>query len=194
VSHFGGLDIVVANAGINTFGALATIEPAQFERVLEVNLLGCWRTLRAVVPHVAQRRGFVLTVSSMAAALQSPLQAHYAASKAAVAAMTHALRIELHGTGASAGVAHPYFVETDMIRETRDSPGGAAIWRGNRGGLYETVPLHVAVDGLVRANENRRHRTAIPGYLLPAVLAPGLVQPWVERLARLRHADYVDHL
>src|SRR3954447_6212593 len=64
VAAFGGIDVVIANAGIGTVGFARSIDPAAFERVLEVNLLGVWRTVRACLPHVIERRGYVLTIAS----------------------------------------------------------------------------------------------------------------------------------
>src|SRR3954454_7399311 len=60
VERFGGLDVVVANAGVATGGPLAVIDPDDFERLIDVNLLGVWRTVRAALPHVTARSGYVL--------------------------------------------------------------------------------------------------------------------------------------
>ena len=80
--HFGRLDVVIANAGIDTMAPLATIDPAAFERVIDINLNGVWRTFRAGLPFVQEQRGYLLAISSMAAFVHSPLQGSYTASKA----------------------------------------------------------------------------------------------------------------
>src|SRR5688500_18086284 len=70
LQRFGAIDVVIANAGIR--GApctLETVDPADFERVIEVNLLGVWRTIRAVLRHVIERRGYLLPIASVAAAV-----------------------------------------------------------------------------------------------------------------------------
>jgi NAD(P)-dependent dehydrogenase (short-subunit alcohol dehydrogenase family) len=73
VEQFGGLDVVIANAGISgTPAPVATIDPAEFEDVIEVNLLGVWRTVRAALPHVVERRGYVLPIASVAAIVPGP--------------------------------------------------------------------------------------------------------------------------
>src|SRR5437867_8408456 len=82
VERFGGIDVVIANAGIGPPAALETIDFDLFERTIDVNLLGVWRTVRTALPHVIERRGYVLMVASLAAVLQSPLLGHYAAAKA----------------------------------------------------------------------------------------------------------------
>ncbi|MHB8452112.1 MAG: SDR family NAD(P)-dependent oxidoreductase, partial [Mycobacteriales bacterium] len=108
--RLGGLDVVVANAGVQAFGSVAGLDPEVFERVVAVNLLGSYHTLRAGIPHVRERRGYLLAVSSMAMAVHSPLQAHYNASKAGLAALADSLRLELAPDGVAVGVAHPTFV------------------------------------------------------------------------------------
>ena len=85
VERFGGLDVVVANAGIAarvaTFRAVAS---ENFERVLDVNLTGVWRTVEAALPEVLRRRGHVVVVSSIYAFTNGAGNVAYAMSKAAV--------------------------------------------------------------------------------------------------------------
>lgn len=81
VERFGGIDVAVANAGIHSVGSLITAPPEQVERTLNVNLMGVWRTDRAVLPHVIERRGYLLNIASMAAVAHAPLMGPYAASK-----------------------------------------------------------------------------------------------------------------
>lgn len=175
--HFGGLDVVVANAGITAFAPVATLAPEVFERVVAVNLTGVWRTLRAGLPYVTARDGYLLAISSLAAVLQSPLQAHYTATKAGVAALAQSLALELKGTGTRVGCAYPTFVRTDMMRRTLADPAGARLWRGNRGGMFTMVSEERAVRALRRGIERRARRIVIPRLLTPVVLAPGLAQP-----------------
>ncbi|MGH2981973.1 MAG: SDR family oxidoreductase [Solirubrobacterales bacterium] len=95
VERFGGIDIAVANAGIQFLGSLAGSPAEQVERTLEVNLLGVWRTDRAVLPHLLQRRGYLLNIASMAAVSHPPLLGAYAAAKAGVEALSDSMRVEL---------------------------------------------------------------------------------------------------
>ncbi|MGD0455601.1 MAG: SDR family NAD(P)-dependent oxidoreductase, partial [Solirubrobacteraceae bacterium] len=106
VERFGGLDVVVANAGIAarvaTFRAYAT---ETFERVLDVNLMGVYRTVDAALPEIVRRRGHVVVISSIYAFMNGIGEVPYAMSKAAVEQFGRALRVELVQHGASASVA-----------------------------------------------------------------------------------------
>jgi len=63
LARFGAIDVAIANAGLQFMGRMATMPREQFERTIEVNLLGVWRTVRAALPQVIARRGYVLIVS-----------------------------------------------------------------------------------------------------------------------------------
>jgi NAD(P)-dependent dehydrogenase (short-subunit alcohol dehydrogenase family) len=181
-AHFGGIDVTVANAGITAFGTLADLDPDRFEAVLDVNVNGVYRTLRATYPHLATRRGYALVVASMAAAIHSPLQAHYCASKAAVTAMADSLRIEGRADGVGVGCLHPTFASTDLMTQTHDDPAGDLIWGGNKKlGLWSEVPPEQVVRTMVRMITRRSRRAAVPDRLLPVVWLDGLVQPLLER-------------
>lgn len=181
-AHFGGIDVAVANAGITAFGTLADLDPDRFEAVLDVNVNGVYRTLRAAYPHLAASRGYALVVASMAAAIHSPLQAHYCASKAAVTAMADSLRIEGRADGVDVGCLHPTFASTDLMTQTHDDPAGDLIWGGNKKlGLWAEVPPQQVVRAMVKMITRRSRRAAVPDRLLPVVWLDGLVQPLLER-------------
>ena len=67
VERFGGIDIVMANAGIATYGSVLQVDPEAFKTCIDVNVLGVFHTVRAALPSVIERRGYVLIVSSLAA-------------------------------------------------------------------------------------------------------------------------------
>lgn len=94
VEHFGGIDIVVANAGIASFGSVLQVDPAAFRRVVDVNVIGVFNTVRATLPSVIERRGYVLVVSSLAAFTSAPGLAAYHASKAGAEYFANTLRLE----------------------------------------------------------------------------------------------------
>jgi NAD(P)-dependent dehydrogenase (short-subunit alcohol dehydrogenase family) len=122
VERFGGLDVVVANAGIAprvaSFRAMAG---ESFERVLEVNLMGVYRTVEAALPEIVPRRGHVVVISSIYAFINGVGGVPYAMSKAAVEQFGRALRVELSPTGASASVAYFGFIDTEMVHRAIDA-------------------------------------------------------------------------
>jgi NAD(P)-dependent dehydrogenase (short-subunit alcohol dehydrogenase family) len=171
VARFGAIDVVIANAGIS--GVASTIGsavPAEFERVIEINLLGVWRTVRATVPHVVERRGYVLAIASVAAVVPVPLLAAYAASKAGVEGFARSLRMELTHTGARAGVGYFSFIDTDMVRNSLADPVAAQAHRAIPGFLGRSVPVGAAGEAIARGVERRAKRVYAPRWV-PALLA-----------------------
>lgn len=180
--HFGGIDVVVAGAGIQAFGPLERLAPGAFERIIDINLNGTWRTFQAALPHVKARRGYLLAVSSMAAFVHSPLQAAYNASKAGLWAMCDSIRLELRQSGVGVGSLHPTFFQTRMMEETVKDPAGNALWGGNRKGLWKMVPTEIVVLEAVEGIERRADMIVVPRHLTLVARAPGFLRPVAERL------------
>ena len=122
IARFGAIDVAIANAGIQFMGRMATMPREQFERTIEVNLLGVWRTNRAVLDEIVRSRGYLLNISSLSAASHTPLMGAYTASKAGVEAMTDCLRVELAHTGARVGCAYFGFIDTDLVKGELRAP------------------------------------------------------------------------
>ncbi|MFC5061936.1 short-chain dehydrogenase/reductase [Actinomycetospora atypica] len=114
-ARLGGLDVVVANAGIGEAGTVATRPVEALLRTVDINLGGVVRTAHAALPHLVERRGYLLLVSSAAALKNVPGGSCYAASKAGVEAFGGALRLEVAHRGVAVGVAHPAWVRTPMF-------------------------------------------------------------------------------
>ena len=72
MERLGGIDVCIANAGIAAGGPLRHSDLGNYERVIEVNLLGVIRTVNACLPHVLERGGYLLPIASVAAALHAP--------------------------------------------------------------------------------------------------------------------------
>ena len=163
VDRFGGIDIVMANAGIGAAGSFGGIDPAVFERTIEVNLLGVWRTIRTALPHVVARQGYILSTASAAAAMHPPLLGHYAATKAGVEAMSDSLRQEIWHTGTRVGVAYFSFIDTRMTSEALAHPA-AQLMRDSQPGIFSaTAPLSAAGEAIMRGIERRHARSMRPG-------------------------------
>jgi SDR family mycofactocin-dependent oxidoreductase len=119
VEQFGRLDIVVANAGILSWGRIWEMSEAQWDTVIDVNLNGTWRTLRAAVPAMieAGNGGSIIVVSSSAGLKATPGNAHYAASKHGLVALTNALALEAGEFGIRVNSIHPYSIDTPMVEK-----------------------------------------------------------------------------
>ncbi|TDL07507.1 SDR family NAD(P)-dependent oxidoreductase [Mycolicibacterium obuense] len=180
--HFGALDVVVANAGVEAFESVRHGSPETFERVVDINLTGVWRTYRAALPHVLASRGHLLTVSSMAAFVHSPLQSSYVASKAGVWALSDSLRLELRGTGVTVGSVHPTFFDTPMMDVARADEGARLLWGEHRRPPWRFVPRERVVEETVTAIERRAALTTVPRRLGLVARAAGLARPVVELL------------
>jgi NAD(P)-dependent dehydrogenase (short-subunit alcohol dehydrogenase family) len=183
VEGLGGLDVVVANAGVATQLPLIGGDPAYFERTIAVNLLGVYYTLRAAGPHLAHPRGYALAIASVAAALHFPMLGPYSASKAGVEALGDTLRVELYETGARVGVGYFGVIDTDMVtRATRTRAYERASRR--RGAVLAPVPLVRALDAIERGVHRRSRRVTAPGWV-PVVLPLRMaLQPLIDRRAR----------
>jgi len=180
--HFGAIDVVIAGAGV--LGPLQTIRPtapADWDRVIDINLNGAWRTLKAAAPHVQATGGHLVAVSSMIAYIHPPLLASYAASKAGVAAMTDVVRLEMRAVGVTVGSVHPVIFRTPMIGDALSSPAAVELVKDFTG-AFKTVELDTVVDAIVRGIERRAKRTVVPRQHGPAALIPGLAQAAIERL------------
>ncbi len=123
VERFGGLDIAVANAGVAPPSRpMTVIGDEVFERTIEIDLLGVWRTVRAVLPQVVERGGHVVVIASVYAFVNGVLATPYAISKAGVEQLGRSLRTELAIHDASASVAYFGFIDTVMVQESFADP------------------------------------------------------------------------
>ena len=183
VERFGGIDVAIANAGIAYVGALATAPVEQVERTLAVNLLGVWRTDRAVLPQVIARRGYLLNVASLAAAMHTPLLGPYAAAKSGVEALSNSLRVELAPTGARVGCAYFGFIDTDLVRGGMAHPAASALDALVPAAFRRPAPVSAAVDAIESGVRRGAARVWAPRYVGAALMARGIVQPLSERVA-----------
>jgi NAD(P)-dependent dehydrogenase (short-subunit alcohol dehydrogenase family) len=193
VEAFGGIDAVLANAGIGAPGFIRTMDPASFERVIEVNLIGVWRTVRACLPHVIERRGYVLPVASMAAIVPSPGLSAYGAAKSGVEAFGDALRIEVQGFGVRVGVAYFSWIDTEMVRGADRTELGASMRAMLKGPLAKTYPVSAAAEAVVRGIENRSRIVACPRWL-PVLMAIRPLLPWLTELLTRRDIAEFDRV
>ncbi|QKE84501.1 SDR family NAD(P)-dependent oxidoreductase [Arthrobacter sp. NEB 688] len=180
--HFGGIDVVVANAGIECMSAMSTLSLETFERIVDINLTGVWRTFKAALPHVSERRGYLMAVSSMAAFVHSPLQGGYTASKAGVWALCDSTRLEVRHLGVDVGSVHPTFFQTPMMDNVFADPAGLRLWGGNKKGLWKMVSRDSVIEDIVSGIEHRRKMVVCPKRNTFLARIPGLVHPVIDRI------------
>src|SRR3954452_24931650 len=162
--RFGGLDVVVANAGIASKAAtMRAMSAENFERVLDVNLLGVYRTVDVALPEIVRRRGHVVVISSIYAFLNGAGAAPYAMAKAGVEQLGRALRVELAQHGASASVAYFGFIDTEMVHSTIDRDELAdPILANPPKVLHKRRQPAVAGEAIVQGIEKRKARIIRP--------------------------------
>jgi NAD(P)-dependent dehydrogenase (short-subunit alcohol dehydrogenase family) len=175
VARFGGIDVVVANAGVAPQSEpILTIDPAEFERTVDIDLLGQWRTIRATLPAVIERRGHVLVVASIYSFVNGALNASYAASKAGVDQLTRALRVELAHHEATAGVAYLGFVETDLVDDAFAQQHVVEARSIVPELFTKPIPVTRAGRTLVHGIESRAATVAAPGWIRPLLPLRGV--------------------
>jgi NAD(P)-dependent dehydrogenase (short-subunit alcohol dehydrogenase family) len=186
VERFSGLDIVVANAGIASYGSVLAVDPKIFRRLIDVNLTGVFNTVRAALPELLQSGGYILIVSSAAAYLPAPGLAAYGASKAGVEHLANSLRIELGYRGVAVGSAHMSWIDTPMVRDSkRDLASFRERLEQLPGRLGETTSPEVCAEVFVRGIEGRANRVNVPGWVgLLRWLKPALNSGLAEMQAR----------
>jgi NAD(P)-dependent dehydrogenase (short-subunit alcohol dehydrogenase family) len=183
VEKFGGVDVAVANAGIAQ-SRLATargISGEEWERVFEVDLLGVWRTARAALPQIVERRGQMIVVSSVYAFMNGMGNSPYAVAKAGVESLGRTLRIELAPHGASASVAYFGWVDTKLVQDAFDQPDGGRIKEFTPDWLLKRITPDEAGAGLVSGIEERAPRIFVPKWWRYVSALRGLINPLLDR-------------
>ncbi|KQS66468.1 short-chain dehydrogenase [Modestobacter sp. Leaf380] len=163
VDVFGGVDVVVANAGIAPMNTVATASARALARTIEVNLTGAMLTAHAALPEITKRRGHVLLISSAAAFSVLPGLSAYCAAKAGLERFGDVLRLEVAHRGVSVASAHPVWIDTDMVRDTKAAlPTFKATLDRLPGPLGSYTSVSDCADALLRNLETRGRRVFVP--------------------------------
>lgn len=174
----GRLDVVVSNAGLPAFGPVEAVNPAVLARILDVNVVGPHRVVRAALPHLRRSGGAVVVISSGLARVPVPFTAVYGASKAAAEALADGLAVEVAADGVVVAVVQPGPISTAFAAHT----DGASV-DADRMGPYADLQALAAAD-----RERRRSTTdavAMTAEAVAATVADLLDQPrdgWPHRL------------
>ena len=183
VEKLGGLDVAVANAGIaqKQFATARGISGEEWERVFEVDLLGVWRTVRAALPQIVERRGQMIVVSSVYAFANGMGNTPYAVAKAGVEALGRSLRVELAPHGASASVAYFGWVDTKMVQDAVARPGSNRLQENTPDFLLKRIHPSEAGAAIVRGIEERAPRIFAPKWWRYVSALRGLVNPLLDK-------------
>ena len=175
----GGVDVVVANAGIASRAAtVRAMNGEAFDRVLAVNLGGVYNTVITALPQIAARRGHIVVTSSVYAFLNGLGTAPYAIAKAGVEQLGRALRVELAPHGASASVAYFGFIDTEMVHLAIDADPLAEQMKGVLPRvLRKRLSPAQAGEAVARGIEKRAPRIIAPRRWAAFSVLRGVVNP-----------------
>ena len=184
VQALGGIDVVVANAGVASNGTVAVTPVEAMVRVLEVNLVGVVRTVSATLPHVTTRKGYYLLVSSAAALAAMPGLAAYSASKIGVEHFASSFRLEVAHKGVAVGTAHPCWIWTALVRDMEHDLTAFERMRKKLPGPFgSTTSVEECAAALVHAIARRKRKVFIPKSLGPmAAVRQFFSSPLAERV------------
>lgn len=151
VDRFGGLDVLVNNAGIWKRAPLDETTDAEWREMLAVNLDGAFHVTRAALPHLIAARGTIVNVTSTAAQRGEAFHGHYAAAKGALQSWTKSLAVELSPFGIRVNAVAPGWVETGMTRDALEREGeriraAIPLGRVGRPGEIADAVLFLASD------------------------------------------------
>jgi 3-oxoacyl-[acyl-carrier protein] reductase len=124
LAEFGSIDILINNAGIAAFGKFLELEPKDWERIIQVNLMGTYYVTRAVLPNMIERQtGDIINISSTAGLSGNALTSAYSASIFAVLGLTESLMQEVRKHNIRVTALTPSTVATDMAKELNLTDG-----------------------------------------------------------------------
>ncbi|HVD86787.1 MAG TPA: short-chain dehydrogenase/reductase [Solirubrobacterales bacterium] len=183
VERLGGLDVAVANAGIaqKQFATVRAISGEEWERVFEVDMLGVWRTVRAALPQIVERRGQMVVVSSVYAFANGFGNSPYAVAKAGVEMLGRGLRVELAPHGASASVAYFGWVDTKLVQDAFAQEDSDRIQELSPKWLLKRISPDEAGAGVVRGIEERAPRIFVPKWWRYVSALRGMINPLLDR-------------
>lgn len=175
---FGGIDVLVHNAGITHRSAFARTDPAVIRRVVEVNFFGAVNGTHAALPELIARRGQLVVISSVAGFAPLVGRTGYAASKHALHGFFDSLRSEVAGAGVAVMLVCPSFIATDIDRHALDPQGHP--FRGTKAIAGRTATPAEIADRIYEA-ARRERRLVLPG-------ATARIAWWLSRLAPAGYA------
>ncbi len=149
IEDFGGIDVLVNNAGITRDSLMLRMKEEDFERVIDVNLKGAFNMIKSCYSHFMKKRGGkIINISSVSGIMGNAGQANYSASKAGIIGLTKSVARELAGRNVCCNAIAPGFIETDMTESFKDRPEILEeIPLGRMGKPEEVASLAVFLSG-----------------------------------------------
>jgi len=195
VEETGGIDVVMSGAGIGAGGSSRLIDPDVVAAQLSINVTGNWRFIHACLPHVIERRGYVLGISSGAAIAPTVGLGGYCASKAAIEMLLEVLRLEVAHLGVDVGIAYFLFMDTAMVRNARHFiPAFKRTVENEPGPMHDIHPAEDAARAVVEAIRTRGHHAFAPGYLREISATRMALRTGIASAAAKKQAEEIDRL
>ncbi|MEF9898193.1 MAG: SDR family oxidoreductase [Pseudomonas sp.] len=138
---FGGIDVLVNNAGVAAGGFFAELSLEDWEWQLSINLMGVVKGCKAFLPMLERSKGRIINIASMAALMQGPAMSNYNVAKAGVLALSESLLIELRQQEVAVHVVCPSFFQTNLLDSFR---GPTPAMKAQVGKLLESSPITAA--------------------------------------------------
>ncbi|MEN8235667.1 MAG: SDR family oxidoreductase [Actinomycetota bacterium] len=186
VERFGGLDVLVNNAGMTHRSAFADTDPAVIRRVMEINYLGSVNITKAALPSLVERKGAIAVITSVAGFAPVLGRTGYVGSKHALHGLFDTLRSELRGTGVDVTIVSPTFVSTSM--QDRALGGDGSVTDHPQSRVGKQVTPGAVADRIYRAIERRKRSVTIGamGRIARVMVAatPGLYERMMARSLR----------
>lgn len=176
-AEFGGIDLLICNAGISHHGEFARTRPEVIRRVMAVNFFGAMHCTHAALPALLARRGMIVAISSVAGFAPLVGRTGYAASKHALHGFFDSLRSEVSAAGVAVMLACPSFIATDIDRHALGPDGSP--FRGAKALVGKPATPEAVADRIYEAARRERRR-----------LLPGATARLAWWLSRLTPAGY----
>jgi len=192
VSHLGGLDVLICNAGVSMWSRLEDVEDTEvFDYLMQVNYLSVVYLCREALPHLRRNQGMIVGVSSLAAKTGVPTRSGYCASKAAATAFLEALRIEV-APAVKVLVVFPGMVAT-AFRARSLGPDGSPIGNSPRDESRATMSVDRCVDLILKGIQRERREVVMTfqarvGAWL-RLIAPGVVDAMAKKSVKEARGD-----
>ena len=181
--HFGRVDAVFANAGVAKFTPFVSIDEEEWQKIVDINLNGVWRTLKAATPYLLSSKGYVLVTSSASSTICVPLASHYSSTKAAVLNLAEVFRTEMYGFGIEVGTIHPMFIRTAMVEgAVYGNPNGQRLSQQSKL-MFQDFPLEWVAESAAQMILKRKRRRTVPIVHLPIIWLPRLANKVVNLIA-----------